>query len=273
MAKKYYVVWAGRTPGIFSSWADCKSQVDGFSGAKYKSFTSLAEANAAFSGNSGGDSQSDAAKSVKASGAVKKTGAAKKTGNTNKAQTAKAGKLTQSQIDEMPYNVKIYTDGACDPNPGEAGTGLAVYQDNALIELWYGLYYSFGTNNTAELNGLMQALLLAQDKLAQDLSVAIYCDSKYSIDCVTKWAAGWQKKNWTRPGGEIKNLDIIKPAFALYQELAEKISIYHVNGHVGIEGNELADRMSIVAIDRQDESLSLYRESESIAEILALRAG
>ena len=120
--------------------------------------------------------------------------------------------------------------------------------NNELTELWYGLYQQVGTNNTAELHGLKQAFILAKEKLKAGLSVAIYCDSKYSIDCITKWATGWEKKGWTKSGGEIKNLDIIKPAYALYQELASQITIYHVNGHVGIEGNELADRMSIVAI-------------------------
>ena len=39
--KKYYVVWNGRIPGIYESWNECKSQVDGFENAKYKSFESL----------------------------------------------------------------------------------------------------------------------------------------------------------------------------------------------------------------------------------------
>ena len=173
----------------------------------------------------------------------------------------------------MPFDIKIYTDGACEPNPGEAGTGLAVYLNNELTELWYGLYQQVGTNNTAELHGLKQAFILAKKKLKAGLSAAIYCDSKYSIDCITKWATGWEKKGWTKSGGEIKNLDIIKPAYALYQELASQITIYHVNGHVGIEGNELADRMSIVAIASKEQDLSRYTETDDLTEILALRAG
>lgn len=49
MAKqKYYVVWEGRQPGIYSSWEECAAQVSGYSGAKYKSFTTEAQAQAAF---------------------------------------------------------------------------------------------------------------------------------------------------------------------------------------------------------------------------------
>ncbi|EPW1047971.1 ribonuclease HI [Vibrio parahaemolyticus] len=255
MAKKYYVVWKGREAGIFTTWAKCKSLVDGFAGARFKSFSTLEEAESAF-----GEKPKSTAPKVKAK-IVKKS------------SKLKSVPLSQEQIDAMPFEVKIYTDGACEPNPGEAGTGLAVYESNELTELWYGLYQSFGTNNTAELHGLNQALLLAKEKLATGSSVGIFCDSKYSIDCITKWASGWEKKGWTKSGGEIKNLDIIKPAYAIYQEISSQITIHHVNGHVGIEGNELADRMSIIAIESQDKSLSLYRETHNISELLALRAG
>lgn len=47
MAKnKFYAVKTGRTPGVYSTWDACKVQVDGFSGAVYKSFSTLAEAEA-----------------------------------------------------------------------------------------------------------------------------------------------------------------------------------------------------------------------------------
>lgn len=44
MAKKYYAVRKGKVPGIYMTWNDCKAQVDGFSGAEYKSFPSIKEA-------------------------------------------------------------------------------------------------------------------------------------------------------------------------------------------------------------------------------------
>lgn len=48
MATKYYVVWAGRETGIFTSWDHTKKQVDKFPQAKYKSFKTQAEAEDAF---------------------------------------------------------------------------------------------------------------------------------------------------------------------------------------------------------------------------------
>ena len=42
--KKYYAVIKGKTPGIYQTWDECKNQVDGFSGAEYKSFATQSEA-------------------------------------------------------------------------------------------------------------------------------------------------------------------------------------------------------------------------------------
>ncbi|MER3319595.1 MAG: ribonuclease H family protein [Allomuricauda sp.] len=49
--KKFYVVWKGKHPGIFESWADCKAQIDGIKGAQHKSFATFEEAKKAFNGN------------------------------------------------------------------------------------------------------------------------------------------------------------------------------------------------------------------------------
>lgn len=48
--QKFYVVWQGKETGVFTSWADCEAQVKGVEGAKYKSFPTRAEAEAALAG-------------------------------------------------------------------------------------------------------------------------------------------------------------------------------------------------------------------------------
>ena len=259
MAQKYYVVWQGRQTGVFNDWATCKKQIDHFPGARYKSFKTEQEAQAALK-----------------NGAVKTTAgkfsAAGSTGNGfKKAPGVKT--YTETEIKAIQVDTKIYTDGGCEPNPGKAGSGIAVYRNECLAELWYGLYNPHGTNNTAELNALHQAMLMAQEELKQKRSVVIFCDSKYAIQCITQWAAGWQKKGWKKAGGEIKNLELIQRMFALYQQLKNDISILHVNGHVGVEGNELADRMSILAIEQKNPDFVPYQGEMNIETILAKRTG
>ena len=262
MAKKYYVVWEGRETGIFTDWNTCKKQVDKFTGAKYKSFKTQGEAQAAFHGVNVTPIKKSLTK-----GSSSKDSSAKKTS----AQTVKT--YTADEIAVMLIDTKIFTDGGCEPNPGEAGSGVAVYRNDVVDELWYGLYNPKGTNNTAELNALNQALLMAQDEIKKDRSVAIFCDSKYSIQCITQWAVNWEKKGWIKKGGEIKNLALIKEMFALHQLLKDKVQVLHVNGHVGVEGNELADRMSIVAMESRDTNFTRYRKEIDIQAILAMRTG
>lgn len=50
--KKHYVVWVGRTTGIFGNWADTEAQIKGFSGALYQSYKTIEEATAAFNAGS-----------------------------------------------------------------------------------------------------------------------------------------------------------------------------------------------------------------------------
>lgn len=264
MAKKYYVVWQGKVPGIYTDWNSCKAQVDKFAGAKYKSFPTLAEAEQAYIGTHVRTNLNGATKARAGS-----KGASAK--STNKTPTIKT--YTAADISIMPIDVKIFTDGGCEPNPGKAGSGMAVYRQEKIAELWYGLYNAMGTNNTAELNALHQALMLAQIESNKGHSVAIFCDSKYSIQCVTQWAINWQKNGWKKAGGEIKNLELIKEMFALHQQLKQKVQVLHVNGHVGVEGNELADRMSILAIQAKKTTFNRYTDVIDVAEILKLEAG
>jgi ribonuclease HI len=254
MAKKFYVVWAGRSTGIFTSWDETKRSVDKFPQAKYKSFTTEAEAKAAFT------------KSPRAS-----IGMAAKTTPRSSSSSKVSPTSVHNELESL--DIVIYTDGGCEPNPGEAGSGLALYHKGQLIELWYGLYHPQGTNNTAELNALYQALLLAKTKLDAGHKVQIFSDSQYSIKCISEWAYGWKAKGWSRKGGEIANLDIIKLAHGVFDELKDSLALEHVAAHVGIEGNELADRMSILAIEEKNPEFVKYNNPLDIKEILSLRAG
>ena len=263
MAKKFYVVWQGRETGIFTDWNTCKKHVDKFAGARYKSFTSQSEAKAAFDKeNSSSPTSTEPLPSSPKSPAPKKA-------------TSSQGIKTYSpaEVAALAMDTKIFTDGGCDPNPGKAGSGIAVYRNEQLDELWFGLFNPQGTNNTAELNALHQALIMANKEIIQGRSVAIFCDSQYSIQCITQWAVGWEKKGWTKKSGEIKNLELIKTMFALHQQLKDSVQILHVNGHVGVEGNELADRMSILAIKARDKDFTKYSEKLDIPAILAMQAG
>lgn len=49
--RKFYVVWVGNSPGIYDSWEECKLQITGYPGARYKAFDSQEEATYAYRGD------------------------------------------------------------------------------------------------------------------------------------------------------------------------------------------------------------------------------
>jgi len=249
LPKKFYVVWAGRETGIFTDWATTQRHVHGFPAARFKSFESRAEAEEAF-----------------------KAGALPLAGRRS-AQSA-AGLPSETHVPPVDtQGVQIYCDGACDPNPGHAGSGIVVYRDGQLLELWYGLYNPNGTNNSAELNALHRALVMAESNIAAGHSTHLFCDSVYAINCVSKWAHGWKARGWRKSGGEIKNLGIIQDAHAVYTRIAPEIQLSHVSAHVGTEGNELADRMAMYAVTQRDIELRQYAGALDVKAILRMRAG
>ena len=171
------------------------------------------------------------------------------------------------------FDTVIFCDGACEPNPGKAGSGMAVYRGGALASLWYGAYNPAGTNNTAELHALLMALTLAKTEIAEDKTVQVRSDSSYGLNAVTKWAAGWKKRGWRKAEGEIKNLEVIQALYSLYLEIEDDVQLLHVSAHVGIEGNELADRMAMLAVERREVQWREYDGALDIAKLLKMRAG
>jgi ribonuclease HI len=248
VAQKFYVVWAGRQTGVFTDWDTARSQVDKFAGARFKSFPTRAEAERAF--------KAGQPASVRGRASAKQSAA-----------------RVPASADAATFAVQIYCDGACEPNPGNAGSGLAVYRGGSAVQLWYGLYNPSGTNNTAELHALHQALLFAEEAILAGETVQVLSDSTYSINCITAWAVGWEKKRWRKAGGEIRNLEIIQAAFSLYNRLKPRIQLTHVSAHIGTEGNELADRMAMLAVESKVRELRQYAEEIDIPSILRMRTG
>ena len=265
MSKKYYVVWQGLKPGIYDSWPQAQAQVKGRKDAQFMGFESFEQASQAYAQPY---AKALAARN-KASGKANTSG---KKSSTNSKATIKA--KTKAAAIKNSADVNIYSDGACSPNPGKAGTGIAIYYGDKLNSLWYGLFEPNGTNNSAELYGLLEAFKMAQHFVKQNLSVQVLSDSKYSIDCITKWASGWRKKGWTRPNNEpIKNLPLIQQCHQLYLDLQQHITITHVRGHVDIEGNELADRMAVQARTQRQTQFIKYPHELDIKAILAMPSG
>jgi len=177
--------------------------------------------------------------------------------------------LSDKEVSPSSQKVVIYSDGACKGNPGLSGSGLAVYigEDKPFIR--FGNFDPTGTNNSAELLALLSALEYAEEYVDKNINVEILSDSQYSINSITKWAINWEKNDWKKKGGSIKNLRLINKCYYLYNALKNKLSISYVKAHSGITGNELADRAAGIAITNESTIWS-QMDDINIEEILAL---
>ena len=129
-------------------------------------------------------------------------------------------------------------DGSALGNPGPAGWAWYVDRD-----CWASGGWPHGTNNMGELMAVLD-LLNATAHLDDDLLV--YCDSRYVIDTVTKWMAGWKRKGWKKGDGKpVKNLEIIQGIDAAM--VGRTVRFEWVKGHAGHPLNEAADRYANAA--------------------------
>lgn len=135
--------------------------------------------------------------------------------------------------------ISIYTDGACEPNPGQGGWSFVAYAEGSEILNEIG-GEEFTTNNIMEMTAVLKALEWAEKHIAAPAKVKIYSDSGYVVNGCNDWRFGWAKKGWAR--GKTKplaNVEIWKRLAAAHDRFPAKI--IWVKGHAGLEGNERAD--------------------------------
>lgn len=141
-------------------------------------------------------------------------------------------------------HVKIYTDGACSGNPGPGGWGVILSYNGAVKELSGGEKET--TNNRMELTAAIQGL----SALKERCSVALYSDSKYLIDAITKgWVYNWRDKGWMKTKTEpTPNSDLWKRLLELLSY--HEVELEWVRGHAGHPENEKCDKLATDAIKK-----------------------
>lgn len=132
--------------------------------------------------------------------------------------------------------LEIYTDGACEPNPGVGGWSMVVYEDGREVHHEIGGSLNT-TNNRMEFEGIYAALAWLTVNNRQGV---VFSDSQYCINCLTIWWQKWEKKKWQKNGEPIKNLDLIQSCLSII----DSTPIKWVRGHAGNVGNERADELA-----------------------------
>jgi len=157
MAKKVYAVRKGKVTGLFSTWDECKEVISGYSGAEYRGFDSLDEAEAYLRGEAVAISQG-------------------------------SREVIKRPISEN--EVQVYTDGSCKNNVISVGICLRTYYKDLKF---YGLLNTTKYNNLNNIAGELIAVL-AGVELAIQLkltNIEVY----YDYEGVEKWYTGeWNAK-------------------------------------------------------------------------------
>lgn len=152
--QKYYVVWNGVTPGIYSSWTECQLQIKGYDGAKFKSFDTHEEAERAFASSP-----------------------YVYIGKNAKATKGKC-KISFATLPKTVVENSLAVDAACSGNPGPMEY-RGVYVASRQEIFHFGPMK--GTNNIGEFLALVHGLALLKQK---GFDIPIYSDSVNAISWV-----------------------------------------------------------------------------------------
>jgi ribonuclease HI len=99
-------------------------------------------------------------------------------------------------------------------------------------------YLGNGTNNIAELTGILRAAEAVEDPARP---FRLYTDSSYAIGVLTK---GWKVK------ANVELVAAVKKALARLED----VSLHHVRGHAGVPLNERADALAVEAVETRASS-------------------
>jgi len=131
---------------------------------------------------------------------------------------------------------QVYTDGACQGNPGPGGWGWVMPG-----EFWASGAENPSTNQRMELAAVLHAVTHL------DGALEIVSDSTYVVNCFRdEWWKGWERRGWRNSQKkEVANQDLWKPLIAAYK--VGDVTFRWVKGHAGNEWNEVADELAVTA--------------------------
>jgi ribonuclease HI len=142
--------------------------------------------------------------------------------------------------------ITIYTDGACEPNPGPGGWA-AVILDGARTKKISG-FEDRTTNNRMELTAAVRAF----QAVTTPSQVEIFTDSQYLMLGITQWLQKWIRRGWRTTSGKVANQD-------LWQALVDAVQPHQVTwrwlrGHTGDRYNEMTDQLARRAMQNRSGS-------------------
>ncbi|NQV14635.1 ribonuclease HI [bacterium] len=221
-AKKIYAIFSGRLPGLYNNWDEASAQINGFKGAKYKSFGAREEAIQWLRECILAASESVDQKLI----------------DLIKSHDESSNTFDQSRKNLERSKIIIHTDGGASPNPGIGGYGVVLQRGDLRKEFSAG--YELTTNNRME----VMACIVALQSLKESSRVVLHSDSKYVVDTIAKgWAKGWRRKGWHKSDGKMaENVDLWEQLLNLLE--MHSVDFKWVRSHAGNKENERCDLLA-----------------------------
>ena len=147
--------------------------------------------------------------------------------------------------EDLRPRVKIYTDGACSPNPGTGGWGAILVSAGGDKKELSGAE-SDSTNNRMEITAAIKALAA----LKKPCVVNLYTDSEYLKNAFTEgWLAKWQLNGWkTAARKPVKNDDLWREV--LHLSTVHEVIWHWVRGHDSNPMNNRCDELAVSAREK-----------------------
>ena len=179
-------------------------------------------------------------------------GVGKKENIIDKVKNIKKNRENRENRENIKTHI-VFTDGST-INNGKKGAigGIGIFfSDNSSENVSMPLRVIDVTNNKCELEAVRRAIkiIVGRVDFNEREFIKIYTDSKYLIDCITKWSDKWAANGWRKSGssqgksGEIKNLNLIKEIKLDYMRY--NIQFCHVKAHTTFTGDKNSEEYRI----------------------------
>lgn len=269
MSKKYYAVRKGWTPNIYTSWEECKKQIEGFSNMEFKGFELLSEAQEYMKGI-------NYEKTVKQE-LSKSLFEGKKIPDIEEVFSKE-----ENRPIKLPEQLTIYTDGSCYTalgqkientkvlSPGGYATVILGPDNKEIMRIVGGEQNT--TNNRMEFRAVIAALKYVNDGTRHRIN--LITDSKLVTGIFqNRWIERWKKnakvhldeviliKNDGKAAG---NQELIKEIDRLRKN--HDINFVWTKGHANDPFNELCDRLAKNESNEQ-AGMKNYKENQVKKEI------
>lgn len=246
---KLYAVHKGRKPGIYTTWEECKKQVDGFNGPIYKKFDNRTSAEL-FLKN--GFNQKSLDKFSKKQNIIKKV-------------DEKNEKILDELLKDQENRVFIYTDGSCIRfKNGITKAGYGIYIPEKNIRVSEPLLNQKQTNNRAELTSILECVkYLKKDDLKKEL--IIITDSAYSMYIFDKTGENYEKNNFMKDGQEVLNKDLVIKALKIkrtFNVKLVKIRAHTSKDDIHSKNNEIVDKLAKSGAHKHKSAFEFDEELE-----------